>query len=253
VRAQEDGYLTLANGYRAAEGSPVLTIDPALQAAARAYAADLATFGYFSHTGRDGSDPRTRARAQGYPTAGIVGENLIRLPASGTVALRGWQMSPPHNANLLNPAFTATGVAVVNSPLGPVWVQLFGTLNGCTTTSTAPAPTPEHLSVPLSAIGQQAVLGSVVAQAPSPTVPAPTDPVVAFVIDDVTSAAGQSFPSWRGPDRCRPRPAHGRHPPPRSRCDRVVRVSLGAVGCARPARHLGRSHPLGDVHRRRHR
>jgi uncharacterized protein YkwD len=198
LRSQAATFLTAANAYRVTEGLGTLVVDPALQAAAQAYAEDLANQDYFSHTGRDGSNQSQRAQAVGYPAVAAVGENLLRGATSPPVALRGWQMSPPHNFNLLRQNWAATGIGVTNSIRGPIWVQLFGSVSGCTTTATAPAPAPIVLDLPAGAFAEGAVLAEIgtpeVASAPAQLAPSQTTPppvpVVAMVIEDATPAAG---------------------------------------------------------------
>ena len=78
--------LCLVNAERVDRGLVRLTENTRLATAARRYAEDMVAGGYFSHTGRDGSDFATRLRRVGYiPSTGAwaIGENL----AWGTGAL----------------------------------------------------------------------------------------------------------------------------------------------------------------------
>jgi uncharacterized protein YkwD len=101
---------------------------PALHRAALVHARDMAARGHFSHTGSDGSSASQRASRAGYRWRAI-GENIAAGPASAEAAVAGWLASPGHCANLMNPRFTALGIAYVVDPAsrhGTYWVQVFG-------------------------------------------------------------------------------------------------------------------------------
>jgi uncharacterized protein YkwD len=101
----------------------------ALAEASRLHAEDMARNNYFSHSGRDGSNPAQRVERAGYHYR-ATGENIA---AGGQMkpedAVAGWIKSPGHCANLMNPAYTEMGVAfAVNSrsAMGVYWTQAFG-------------------------------------------------------------------------------------------------------------------------------
>ena len=117
--------LCLVNAERIDRGLAPLTENARLATAARRYAEDMVAGGYFSHTGRDGSDFSERLRRVGYiPTARqwAIGENL----AWGTGALatpaaivRAWMNSPGHRANVLEPRYREIGLGVaIGNPAG---------------------------------------------------------------------------------------------------------------------------------------
>ena len=100
-----------------------------LAAAAAAHAEDMARLDYFSHTGRDGSNPAQRVERAGYRYRS-TGENIAAGQMQPEAAVAGWLKSPPHCANLMNRTFTEMGAAyAVNaqSELGVYWAQEFGT------------------------------------------------------------------------------------------------------------------------------
>lgn len=100
----------------------------ALAAAARVHAEDMARLGYFSHDGRDGSKPAERVARAGYRYR-MTGENIAAGPTRAEDAVAGWIRSPPHCANLMQPAYTEMGAAYsINaaSELGVYWAQEFG-------------------------------------------------------------------------------------------------------------------------------
>ena len=94
----------------------------------RLHAADMARYNYFSHSGRDGSDPAQRVERAGYRYRS-TGENIAAGQLNPEDAVAGWIKSPPHCANLMNPAFTEMGVAFAVDPsseMGVYWTQAFG-------------------------------------------------------------------------------------------------------------------------------
>ena len=101
-----------------------------LAAAAGAHAADMARNNYFSHSGRDGSNPAQRVERAGYRYR-ATGENIAAGgQMSAETAVAGWIKSPGHCANLMNPVYTEMGVAYAVDPrsaMGVYWTQAFGT------------------------------------------------------------------------------------------------------------------------------
>ena len=116
------------DGVRNLYGLPHLHRSPRLDQAAFAHAQDLARTGVLAHTWSDGTDCFTRIRGY-YPFDTWLGENLAQGYSSGRAVLDAWRTSPGHNANLLNPAFHAVGLACVaqsDDPAGWFWVADFG-------------------------------------------------------------------------------------------------------------------------------
>ncbi|MDP3357194.1 MAG: CAP domain-containing protein [Polaromonas sp.] len=102
-----------------------------LQQVAAVHAIDMATHGYFSHTGRDGSTADLRANRLGYRWRAI-GENIATGLMQADTAVLGWLNSPSHCATIMSPNFQETGVAFALSSSttasnGIYWVQVFGT------------------------------------------------------------------------------------------------------------------------------
>jgi len=94
----------------------------------RLHAEDMARYNYFSHGGRDGSNPAQRVERAGYRYRS-TGENIAAGQMKPEEAVAGWIKSPGHCANLMNPAFTEMGVAFAVDPgseLGVYWAQEFG-------------------------------------------------------------------------------------------------------------------------------
>jgi uncharacterized protein YkwD len=100
-----------------------------LAVASRLHSEDMARNNYFSHSGRDGSNPAQRVERAGYRYR-ATGENIAAGQMDADEAVAGWIRSPGHCANLMNPAFTEMGAAyAVNrrSEMGVYWTQAFGT------------------------------------------------------------------------------------------------------------------------------
>jgi len=104
----------LINRARAEKGLQHLTLNPVLSAAARAHSQDMAVNDYFSHTGRDGSDPTSRLVNQGYQFT-YNGENLF---AGGDpyLAMSMWMNSTVHRENMLYPLFSEFGIGIASNP-----------------------------------------------------------------------------------------------------------------------------------------
>lgn len=121
--------LALINEARIEESAPPLRFSLQLGKSAQEYAKDLATQGFLSHNGKDGSTFISRIGATGYPSAGI-GENLAGGYQSAQAAFNAWTNSTSHNANMLNTGFSEVGFGLYEteeeSGLGRYWVQHFG-------------------------------------------------------------------------------------------------------------------------------
>ena len=94
---------------------------------------------FFDHVDPfDGSTVDTRVTDFGYAFQ-KVGENLAAGHKNAKDAVNAWMDSPGHRANLLDPAFTETGIAVkIGGDYGWYWVQEFGK-PAVTTHPTSPA------------------------------------------------------------------------------------------------------------------
>jgi uncharacterized protein YkwD len=100
-----------------------------LAEASRLHADDMARYNYFSHSGRDGSNPWDRIERAGYRWRS-TGENIAAGQRNAEEAVAGWIESPGHCANLMDPRFTEMGAAVAvnsSSEMGLYWAQEFGT------------------------------------------------------------------------------------------------------------------------------
>jgi uncharacterized protein YkwD len=122
------------NDFRGRQGRPPVKANAALTKAARYFAGFLARTDKFGHTA-DGKQPWDRASEHGY-TYCIVLENIaweynsegFTAPGLAENFVRGWEHSPGHRKNMLDPDVGDTGVAVAHSVnTGRYYaVQLFG-------------------------------------------------------------------------------------------------------------------------------
>lgn len=117
------GLLALVNDYRATQGLSGLATTASLDAAALAHARDMASNGFFSHTGSGGSTVGSRTRATGCSWTG-VSENIAMGQTTASEAMATWIASPGHRRNILGP-YTQFGQARV----GNIWVNVFA--SGC--------------------------------------------------------------------------------------------------------------------------
>ena len=99
-----------------------------LAEASQRHAEDMAHYSYFSHNGRDGSEPWNRIERTGYRYHSM-GENIAAGQRNPEEAVAAWIGSPTHCANLMNPVFTEMGAALAinsRSSYGRYWTQEFG-------------------------------------------------------------------------------------------------------------------------------
>lgn len=103
----------LANDDREIKNISTLKINPALEAAAKLKAEDMAAKGYFSHMSPEGLSPWYWFDKAGY-TFVYAGENLaVNFTESNDVE-RAWMDSPGHRSNILNEKFTEIGIATAS-------------------------------------------------------------------------------------------------------------------------------------------
>lgn len=93
-----------------------------LARAAQAHAEDMHRQSYFSHASLDGRTPSQRMLDAGYPTGRALGENIASGQTSPAQVVDGWEHSPGHCRNMLDPNYRFIGLGFA----GGVWVQNFG-------------------------------------------------------------------------------------------------------------------------------
>ena len=152
--------LKLTNAFRAQNGVAPLKLNDELNAAAQGHSQDMALQDFFSHTGKDGSQPWDRAKEIGYQ-ARTMGENIAAGQRTPEAVVEGWKNSSGHRRNMLNPNYTELGVGYyfLENDTGKFnfkhyWTQLFGSgdLNPSSNLPTpAPTPKPEPIPTPIPA------------------------------------------------------------------------------------------------------
>lgn len=144
----------LANQERVKAGLNPLKWNDELAASGAAYAKEMASETFFSHTGRDGSTPTDRAKRAGYPAYGwgglYVGENLGRGYNTAESVHQAWMASEGHRQNLLLPKYREIGIGLAKAADGTLyWAQEFGSrpnalplfINGDSTSTESPSVT----------------------------------------------------------------------------------------------------------------
>jgi uncharacterized protein YkwD len=123
--AAERQLLQLANKARAQAGAPPLALDEGLSQAARVHAQAMVEAQQLSHQ-FDGEPSLVRRLATGtHLQLDQEGEN-VALDFDPEQAQRHLMLSPPHRANLLNPAYNVVGLGVVRGGDRLYVVQDFG-------------------------------------------------------------------------------------------------------------------------------
>ncbi len=117
--------VTLTNAQRTANGCGPLRSDDRLTTSARTHSSDMASQGFFSHTGSDGSNFAARAVKAGY--TGASAENIAWGYRTPQEVVTGWMNSAGHRANILNCTSIAVGVGLAVKADGSLyWTQNFG-------------------------------------------------------------------------------------------------------------------------------
>jgi uncharacterized protein YkwD len=122
------------NQFRKTEGRPEVAANDKLTAAAKGFAEYMARTLRYGHTA-DGSKPVDRAAKERYEYC-LIAENIAYFYRSTAFTpedlamqfVEGWEKSPGHRKNMLEPDVTETGVAVArNAESGYFFaVQMFG-------------------------------------------------------------------------------------------------------------------------------
>lgn len=103
--------VTLTNAIRESLALRPVAVNEQLQRAASGKAADMASAGYFSHTGPDDKRVTDWVRASGYSFS-VAGENLAVGFATPEGVVSGWTKSRTHYANIIDPDYTDIGIGV---------------------------------------------------------------------------------------------------------------------------------------------
>jgi uncharacterized protein YkwD len=126
--------LEKTNQFRKSEGRPEITTNEKLTATAKPFAEYMARTLRYGHTA-DGTQPADRATKQGYEYC-LISENIAYAYKSSAFTAEelakkfvdGWEKSPGHRKNMLEPDVTEIGVAVARHAESGFFfaVQMFG-------------------------------------------------------------------------------------------------------------------------------
>jgi uncharacterized protein YkwD len=118
----------LVNEERHRNGLPGLKASKKLNISARAKAADMVKYNYFSH-----GTPHGSWYAFLYKYAGkswnTIGENIARGQDTASQVMKAWMDSPEHRANILNVHYKVLGIGFARGGEHgdtEYWVQHFG-------------------------------------------------------------------------------------------------------------------------------
>jgi len=126
----KDTILQTINLERAGSGLGPLTLDERLDQAALAKGENMLTDNYWAHVNPStGAEPWSYIQASGYQYQS-AGENLGRDFTDETSLVKAWMDSPSHRENILNPAFSDVGLAVLTGEMDGQDVVLIVNLFG---------------------------------------------------------------------------------------------------------------------------
>jgi len=142
--------LNLVNEERAKVGVSPLCYNQKLINAAQKHSNDMEEKDYFSHTGKDGSDPGDRIEREGYDWQSY-GENIAWGQKSVSGVMNSWMNSSGHKANILSGSKTHFGAGWAKNER--LWTQVFSSpwkteTSGCMSLSN-PTQTPT-INAPVS-------------------------------------------------------------------------------------------------------
>ncbi len=126
---EEKAFLDLLNAYRTQKGLLPVEASPALTKAAVRHGSDMAANGFLDSTGSDDSTPEQRAQEEGYPGTN-VSENIASGLSYANHVLFAWMASPGNDQNMLNPNWTAVGIAREQGGAW-YWAASFGEVSDC--------------------------------------------------------------------------------------------------------------------------
>lgn len=127
-----DGFLDLVNSVRSAAGSPPVSLDARLTAAARAHATDMAARGLLGSESANGVSVHQRITSTGYAYL-TVGEHLVSGPRTPGEFVEYCLTTEQSRSTLYDPAYTQAGMAYVAAPRSgemywtALWARPFST------------------------------------------------------------------------------------------------------------------------------
>ncbi|MBL7061476.1 MAG: CAP domain-containing protein [Dehalococcoidia bacterium] len=126
VAACEQALFDAVNTLRTTNGVPALTRNAYIDGLCRDHAAHMASAGTLSHD--NFLSTRFPAITTSIPGMHTCAENVLQdnLPCNASAMANLWFTSPGHNANMLNAAYTISGMGIVIDGSGKIWAcQIF--------------------------------------------------------------------------------------------------------------------------------
>lgn len=123
--------LDLLNQFRGANGSPAMTYNPNLNAAAQRFAQYLSETGQFTHNPSDGSGLGDRDDAAGYRGWARVGENLTAGSPTIDLAFQNLVNSAAHRSEMLLGGYRDLGIGWAHIEPGTPFTDLLVMELGC--------------------------------------------------------------------------------------------------------------------------
>ena len=104
----------------------------ALNRAAQKHTDNMIQLNYFDHTGKDGSTPSTRVKAEGLSVS-LVGENIAAGQTTAESAFDSWWNSSGHRLNMENCSYTHVGIGYAtntssSSNYSSYWTNVFAAI-----------------------------------------------------------------------------------------------------------------------------
>jgi hypothetical protein len=106
----------------------------ALNRAAQKHTENMILLNYFDHTGKDGSTPSTRVKAEGLSVSS-VGENIAAGQTTAESAFDSWWNSSGHRTNMENCNYTHVGIGYASktsinasASYSDYWTNVFATI-----------------------------------------------------------------------------------------------------------------------------
>ena len=150
---EETAFLALINGYRAEQGKGPLSLNLSLSAAADHHSLSMAENNYFDHfLVAENTEWFDNIKNHGYTTWYAAGENIAAGRDTAAGVMTQWKNSAPHNANMLDPTWTAIGIGRAYGPgvrYGWYWTTTFGNTTAGGTAPLCGEPTPSPTSTPI--------------------------------------------------------------------------------------------------------
>merc|ERR1712183_729577 len=137
--------LNAVNAERSNAGLGALCYNNKLIDAAQIHSDDMASGGFLSHTGSDGSSPFQRMTNAGF-NWNSAAENIAAGQQTVESVMSAWMNSSGHRANILGVSSKYFGLGLAYSSNTPYWTQVFANSQTESCSSVAPVSTNSPVS-----------------------------------------------------------------------------------------------------------